>query len=217
LIATLPRRLSVLTGGGLYALKPAFTLRLRRVEDILVARRVSADAVTGAGVACAGLAGAALAAGSIGHLPMLWFAVPPLLLARLACNALDGSIARRMGTARPVGTLLNELGDRGADAVVLLGAGIAAGLTLAAAALAVSFLASLVGVMSLALTGTRDSGGPGGKSERALQLSVGSTVGAILGSGAPLRLSLCLVTVGASVTVVARTQRLRRRLAAEAR
>jgi CDP-diacylglycerol--glycerol-3-phosphate 3-phosphatidyltransferase len=214
LISALPRRLSALSGGGLYALKPAFTRRLRRAEDLLVARHVSADAVTAAGAGCAALAGGALAAGAVLHLPLLWLAVPPLLLARLACNALDGAVARRTGTARPLGTLLNELGDRGADAAVIIGAGFAGGFTLALAAVAASFLSSLVGVMSLALTGERDSGGPAGKSERAVQLSLASTLGAVGGSTLPLHVSLGLVLAGALLTVGARSLRLRRRLVA---
>ncbi|MDQ6747550.1 MAG: hypothetical protein M3010_05520, partial [Candidatus Dormibacteraeota bacterium] len=85
MITALPRRISALSGGGLYALKPAFTRRLRRLEDWLVARGVGADLVTAAGVGCAAVAGTALATGALLHRPLLWLAVPPLMLARLAC------------------------------------------------------------------------------------------------------------------------------------
>ena len=104
---------------GLYAVKPRFVRRLAPVEDALVARRVPADVLTAAGLGASVLAGVAIAAGAVLDEPALWLAVAPLGALRLALNALDGSVARRTGTARPFGLVLNEMADRVGDAVAL--------------------------------------------------------------------------------------------------
>ena len=44
-----------------------------------------------------------------------------LLVVRLACANLDGQVARRRGTSSPRGALVNEVGDRVADLLPLLG------------------------------------------------------------------------------------------------
>src|SRR5688572_28146800 len=99
--------------GGLYGLKPTFVRRLRGLEDRAVARGVSPNSLTVAAVGIGAVTGIALLAGN--HVPVLWLAVPPLVLARMACNAVDGSLARRTGTSSARGAVLNELGDRSAD------------------------------------------------------------------------------------------------------
>ena len=194
---------------GLYAIKPWFVRRLRGVEDTLVSLRVSADALTWAAVGAAAGAGVAIVAGT--GAPLLWLAVAPLALARIALNALDGSVARRTGTARPSGALLNEASDRIADALFLVPLAWVAGPALALAALAATLLASLAGVLSQALTGTRDHGGPMGKADRMLVLGVASLV-------APMQprawtVAAIAVASGALITAAARVTRIRRRLA----
>jgi hypothetical protein len=69
---------------GLYALKPWFTARLTPTIDTAVARRVSPDVFTGAGVAAAGAAGTAIAFGcwSLWHFVMLAGCVSAVLRRR---------------------------------------------------------------------------------------------------------------------------------------
>lgn len=202
---------------GLYGIKPWFVRRLRRAEDALVARRVSPDALTVAGVAASLAAGAATALGGRLELPLLWLAVPPLVVVRLALNALDGSVARRTRRARPLGTALNEAGDRVGDAATIGATGLVVSPALALGAVAGSFLASITGVLSLALTGRRDSGGPMGKADRAALLGMGAAAGALAGSALPFVVVLWAIAAGSLATAALRLARLRSELSARAR
>ncbi|MET0740273.1 MAG: CDP-alcohol phosphatidyltransferase family protein [Candidatus Nanopelagicales bacterium] len=153
---------------GLYALKPWYARRLRRVLDALVARRVRPTAVTWAGVGFGATAGVAIAAGRPGVTAGL--VVAGLLAARLACANLDGSLARTTGQAGPRGALANELGDRGAELVALAGClAFAPPLLVAVAGLA-SVLPSWVSLAGVSAGAPRVQGGPVGKTERALLL-----------------------------------------------
>jgi CDP-diacylglycerol--glycerol-3-phosphate 3-phosphatidyltransferase len=189
---------------GLYAVKPAFVRRLRLVEDRLVARRVPADALTAAGLGAGVLAGAAVALGGLVDQPLLWLAVAPLGLARLALNALDGSVARRTGTDRPFGLALNEMADRLADAAMIGAIGLAGFTVLAPVALACALLVSLTGVLGTVVTGRRANGGPMGKADRVAVLGAASLGAAVAGSAAPLGAALWIVVVGSLFTATAR-------------
>jgi len=197
---------------SLYDIKPWFVRRLRRVEDLLVARRVSPDALTLAAVAVSVAAGIAIAIGGWLDSPALWLAVPPLVLVRLALNALDGSVARRTHTARPFGAALNELGDRVSDAATIGATAFVARPALALGALASCFLASSAGVLSHAIVGRRDSGGPMGKADRAAILAVGATAGAAAGSALPFTVVLWTIVAGGVATAAARFARINRTL-----
>lgn len=199
---------------SLYSIKPWFVRRLRRVEDVLVARRVPADVLTVAAVVVSLAAGVCIALGGLLDVPSLWLAVPPLVVVRLALNALDGSVARRTHTARPLGVALNEMGDRLSDAATIGATGFVIDPALAVGATSAAFLASSSGVLALSLTGRRDCAGPMGKADRAAVLAVGATVAAVVGSGAPLTVAITVVLVGSLVTAFARIVRLRRELGA---
>jgi CDP-diacylglycerol--glycerol-3-phosphate 3-phosphatidyltransferase len=103
---------------GLYALKPWYADRLSGLRRTLAARQVSPDTLTAAGVVCAAGAAAALA-----WLPAPLSALPVgvLLAGRLAFANLDGALARDTGRTTRRGALLNELGDRAADLLVIAG------------------------------------------------------------------------------------------------
>lgn len=202
---------------GLYGFKPWFVRRLRRVEDALVARRVSPDSLSLAAVGVSVLAGAAIAGGGLLHRPYLWLAVPPLVLARLALNALDGRVARRTRRARPFGTAVNEVGDRLSDAATVGATGFVAGPKLGLGALACTFLASLVGVLAVGLTGRRECGGPMGKADRAALLGLGAVAGFVLGSGTPFAVALWAILIGGLTTAALRLRRTHARLAAQHR
>jgi CDP-diacylglycerol--glycerol-3-phosphate 3-phosphatidyltransferase len=193
---------------SLYDIKPWFVRRLRRVEDVLVARRVSPDALTLAAVAVSVAAGIAIAIGGWLDSPALWLAVPPLVLVRLALNALDGSIARRTRSAKPFGAALNEIGDRMSDAATIGATAFVARPALALGALASCFLASSAGVLSHAIVGRRDSGGPMGKADRGALLAVASAVGALAGNAFPFTVVLWTIVAGGVITAVARLARI---------
>src|SRR5260221_1033389 len=96
--------------GGLYSFKSWYASRLAPVRRVLVSANVPPAAITMAGIAFGGGAGAALALLRPG--PIAGAVVAALLAARLACANLDGGGARGGGRATPLGSVLNELGGR---------------------------------------------------------------------------------------------------------
>jgi len=99
---------------GLYALKPWYTRRLTPILNAAVAREVSPDVFTVAGVVAAGAAGVTVALG--------WWPLAALFLAlRLAGANLDGAVARARGVSRPWGFVVNEIGDRASDLLTFAG------------------------------------------------------------------------------------------------
>jgi CDP-diacylglycerol--glycerol-3-phosphate 3-phosphatidyltransferase len=199
---------------NLYAIKPWFVRRLRGVEDYLVRRSVTPTGLTRAAVVVSVAVGLVIALGGMLRMPSLWLAVPPLVLVRLALNALDGSVARRTGRARPWGTAENEIGDRLSDAVAVGGTAFVIEPGLAMGAVAAGFLASSCGVLSLALTGARDCGGPFGKADRAAMLAAGAATAAFVGSTTPFTVVVVAILLGGVATAGARLVRLRAALAA---
>ena len=187
---------------GLYGAKPAFVARLRRIEDAASRRGVSADTVTVVGVAVGVLTGAALLVGSVAPLALL--AVAPLCLIRMACNAIDGSLARRHGTTSRRGAVLNELGDRVADAVTLAALAPAVGPVLAVSVVLVALATSFVAVVGQATTGQRVGAGPMGKPDRVALLSVAAAFAAFTGPVALVAGAWALIVAGV-LTIARRT------------
>ncbi|MEU6659758.1 CDP-alcohol phosphatidyltransferase family protein [Streptomyces sp. NPDC046821] len=179
---------------GLYALKPWYADRLSGVRGALAARRVSPDALTAAGVGCAAGAAAALA-----FLPAPLAALPVavLLTARLAFAHLDGALARDTGRMTRRGAVLNELGDRAADLLVIAGFLPLAPLWLVAVAAFASTLPSWVSLAGAAAGAPRRNGGPVGKTERCLL----AVVVAATGWAVPV---LGVVAAGSAVTALVR-------------
>lgn len=186
----------------LYRLKPAFVRSLAGVQNRLARRGVTADQLTMASLGVAGLTAAVLVAGA--WVPLLWLLVGPLCLLRMACNAMDGSMARRSGSAGPRGAMLNELTDRAADALTFLALAPAVGWGIAVSAVAAALGVSLVAVTAEAVTGARLGLGPMGKPDRVAVLSLGATAAAIGGSGW-LRAASLTIVAGCAVTVARRT------------
>lgn len=155
----------------LYAIKPRFQATLRALAGRLTGWGVSADALTACGLLAAALAGATLAGAGRRWWLLL---VPPLLFIRIACNALDGMVARLAGTARPRGTVLNEAADRAAD-LLCFGGLVASGALprpVELALLPLLLLVSYLGVIGQAAGGARRYEGPLGKADRMLALGL---------------------------------------------
>ncbi|MFE5871185.1 CDP-alcohol phosphatidyltransferase family protein [Streptomyces roseifaciens] len=183
---------------GLYALKPWYAARLGGLRAALARRGVSPDTLTAAGVLCAAGAGAALAL-----LPAPAAAAPVALLlaARLGFANLDGALARDTGRTTRRGSVLNELGDRAADLLVLAGFLTLAPLWLVATAALAATLPSWVSLAGAAAGAERLNGGPVGKTERCLL----AVVAAATGWAVPV---LAVVAVGSALTAALRLGRL---------
>ncbi|MEV8019330.1 CDP-alcohol phosphatidyltransferase family protein [Streptomyces sp. NPDC086554] len=187
---------------GLYALKPWYADRLSGVRAALVRREVSPDTLTAAGVVCAAGAAAALAWLPFGVSAPL---VATLLAARLAFANLDGALARDTGRTTRRGALLNELGDRTADLIVLAGFLPLAPLWLVATAGLAATLPSWVSLAGATAGAGRLNGGPVGKTERCALVVVASASGWV----APV---LAVIAAGSALTAGLRLARLWREL-----
>ena len=84
------------------------------IVNAAVARQVSPDVFTAAGVVAAGAAGVAVALGC-------WPLAALFMVLRLAGANLDGAVARARGVSRPWGFVVNEIGDRTADLLAFAG------------------------------------------------------------------------------------------------
>src|SRR5579885_3694187 len=103
---------------GLYSLKPGFQKLLRPAARGLIKMGITPNQVTIGGCLLSIAAGLAL---STRALPLAWFLIlPPVLLARMAMNALDGLMARDFDRQSPLGAYLNELADVVSDGFLFL-------------------------------------------------------------------------------------------------
>ncbi|WAC90254.1 CDP-alcohol phosphatidyltransferase family protein [Mycobacterium sp. Aquia_213] len=171
---------------SLYALKPWFTKRLTPIVDAAVARRVSPDVFTAAGVTAAAAAGVAVAFGC-------WPLATLFMVLRLAGANLDGAVARARGVSRPWGFVVNEIGDRTADLFAFGGLAVWAARQHGPGLNWLSWLVFQVLVAALAATlptfaslaaaaagATRRNGGPLGKTERCLFVVLGTAFPVIM-------------------------------------
>lgn len=192
---------------GLYAVKPWFVRSLQPLEDLLVRRGVTPDALTVAAVVVSILGGALLAVGGAAQEPLLWLLVPPLGIVRLVLNALDGSLARRTGRDRPFGEVLNELGDRVSDAALIVPFIVVVPPVLVVCALVVTGLVSTLGLCGR-LSGERLGSGPMGKADRVAVVSLAASLAGVTASETPLQVAAVVILAGGLVTVPIRTRRL---------
>jgi phosphatidylglycerophosphate synthase len=170
--------------GGIYSIKPWWQRRLKGIEDALVMRQVHPDYVTLSGVIFAGLAGIALYFSA--QWSWLALVVAPLVIARIAANALDGLVARRTGKARPWGELYNEFSDRVADLLVLVGLALNSQviIPLGWGVLVLVLLNSYLGTAAKAAGGKRQFGGLLAKADRMVYLALFSPFVAFFGANA---------------------------------
>ena len=142
---------------------------------------------------------------------------------RLLANLLDGMVAVEHGRGGPLGPVWNELPDRFADALFLVGAGYALRHAWPDLGPALGWLAAVLAVMTAyirelgrALGLEADFAGPGAKPHRMAALTAGCILAAMepLWSAGPPVLALTLILIGVltALTVVRRTMRLASRL-----
>ncbi len=203
----------------------------KSLASMLAQANISANAISLAGVGAAALAAAALVAtrqtdGIIQH--GLWVAAGLLVGTRLLCNMLDGMVAVEWGRASPVGALYNEIPDRVADLLILVGAGFSAGghEVLGYAAAFAAVFTAYVRVATRSVGAPSDFGGPMAKPMRmAIVILCTAYLGFTPASWHPqlaasgyglMTLALAVIALGSVVTCVVRVRRAARYLNANA-
>jgi phosphatidylglycerophosphate synthase len=196
---------------------------MQRVADWLIARRVPANAISLSSIAFAALAGLCLLATTAtgGGLARVFFVLGALCVqGRLLANLFDGMVAVGSGQASKLGELYNDVPDRIADVLILVGAGFGLGgspvLGCAAALLALfvaylRLLGNALGVRDLFI-------GPMAKPQRMATVTAVCAYLALAPAEWPfaiaresfgaLSLGLALIVAGAIVTSVRRLQRI---------
>jgi len=167
----------------------------------LAGRGVSPDAVSAGSLVFALIGCAAFVAAGSAHgaaRVALLLVAAASVQCRLLCNLLDGMVAVEHGRGSPAGPIWNELPDRIADALFLVGAG--------------------YGAARAGLGQPADFCGPGAKPHRMALLTLVTVVAAVAEptlwpSGWSLAIGLALISLLAAVTLVRRTLRLAARLA----
>lgn len=192
---------------SLYQLKPAFQRVLRPLANVLARGGISANQVTVAGLVLSLAMGAVLALNPAHQWALL--ALPPVLLARMALNALDGMLAREHGMRTALGGLLNELCDVASDCALTLPFVLvlpqAAAWVVLLTVLAV--LAEFAGVVVQALGGSRRYDGPLGKSDRAFLFGV---LALLLGTGvAPGAWCVMVLAAGCALSLLTLFRRIK--------
>jgi phosphatidylglycerophosphate synthase len=130
---------------------------------------------------------------------------------RLLCNLIDGMVAVEGGKGTPTGALYNEIPDRIADSLFLIGAGYGIGLPALGwfAALAAAITA-YIRVLGGSLGLKQDFRGPQAKPQRMALLTLAclgtALEGIYRGSQYAMVVTLCLLIVGTLWTCVRRTR-----------
>lgn len=152
---------------SIYLLKPRFQALLRPAVGALHAVGVSANQVTlGTCLVSVALGVGLYTAGS--PRTALWL-IPVWMLLRMACNAIDGLLAREHGQASKLGALLNELTDVLADAALLLPLALLAPFDplWVGCFIVLAGLSEFAGALGPTIGASRRYDGPMGKSDRA--------------------------------------------------
>lgn len=190
---------------SLYGLKYWYTRRLGFLIQGSVRRGISPDAWTAVGVLAA--------AAGCGAIIMGWWPLALVLLAaRLGGANLDGAVARARGVSRPFGFVLNELGDRLSDLLIMAGlVGLAlrtgaptSTLILTLVALAAAGLPTFISLSAAGAGAARLNGGPFGKTERCLAAVVATALPHYL---APIAWAIIVGSVLTAITRLLRTAR----------
>jgi phosphatidylglycerophosphate synthase len=183
---------------------------------------VSAASIGFAGLGCALF----MAAGISGPVPraMLLIGAGLCVQLRLICNLLDGMVAVEHGRGGPSGPIWNELPDRIADTLFLVGAGYCAfgagldiGQPLGWAAAVLAVLTAYVRELGRGLGLPADFSGPMAKPHRMAALTLTCVVAALEPlwgwNGGSILLGLAVIALGSGWTVARRTRTLAGRLA----
>ena len=166
---------------SVYSLKSKFQALLRPISNGCVRVGISANMITVAAFVLSFLSGAAVYV--LVPLNRLWYLIlPPVLLIRMALNAIDGMIAREHNQKTALGAILNELGDILSDCAlyvpflyVWLG-----NWPLITAFSLLAVISEAVGIMGVQIGTSRRYDGPMGKSDRAFWLGLSALISACM-------------------------------------
>lgn len=192
---------------SIYALKSRFQELLRPQVNRLAARGATANQVTMAAVLLSGFGGLAITAAPESIFPYLL--LPVILLVRMALNAADGMLAREHQQQSRLGAMLNEMGDVVSDTLLYLPFALNPAFppTLIVAAVILSLLTEMAGLVAVQMGGTRRYDGPMGKSDRAVAFSV-LGLAYVFGIGEQgLLILVCVLIALLMLTVVQRCRR----------
>ncbi len=156
---------------SVYQLKPKFQNSLRPSVNWLAAKGISANQVTLFALLLSIVSSMALIL--LEQVSLLWL-LAPLLLIRMALNAIDGMLAKEHKQKTKLGAYLNEVADVLSDVALIATLTIVPEISILAL-LAFAFIAILtefVGVMGPMVSSERQYQGPMGKSDRALLISL---------------------------------------------
>lgn len=153
---------------SVYDLKPRFQDLLRPLCAALARAGITANQVTVAAAVLSLALGAAILMTRGSSLTLLL--LPPLLLLRMALNAIDGMLAREFAQKSRLGAVLNELGDVVSDAALYLPFAVIAGVSalLVGLVVAIAVMTEMTGVAAVQIGASRRYDGPFGKSDRAV-------------------------------------------------
>jgi phosphatidylglycerophosphate synthase len=152
-----------------------------------------------------------------GGRPAFLLAAAVCIQLRLLCNLLDGMLAVEEGLESRTGAIFNDLPDRLADVVILVGAGYAIrsspyGVTLGWAAAVAAVFTAYVRVLGGSLGLSQHFIGPMAKPHRMFTLTLAAIAAAVEATlGLPpraLRAGLAVVVAGSVVTAIRRSSRL---------
>jgi CDP-diacylglycerol---glycerol-3-phosphate 3-phosphatidyltransferase len=144
--------------------------------DVLVALRLSPNAVTVTSLGVSAVGGVGLA---LGLSPAL---VGVVLATRLLCDILDGQVARVAGRTTRLGAMLNDVEDGLGDVLLYCGLALGTGGQALLVLAALGVTTELVAVATLAHGGQRSQKGPLAKVER---MAMVAGVGALSAFGVP--------------------------------
>lgn len=152
---------------SLYQLKPRFQALLRPLASRLAGLGVTANMVTVAAMLLSVALGAILI---FVPSPRLFLLVPGWMLLRMACNAIDGMLAREYHQRSVLGAYLNELSDVISDTALYIPFAMVAPFGWASVGLVVwlAMLSEMAGAIGPMVGASRRYDGPMGKSDRAL-------------------------------------------------
>ena len=205
-------------------LKSRSTAWAAALAGFLTRARVPPNAISAASVVFAMLGAAAMAGFSVClSLPqwLLFLVGAAGIQLRLLCNLMDGMVAVEGNRKSPTGELWNEIPDRFADVLLLVGAGFAAGSPLLGAVAGLgALLTAYLRAFSASLTRRQDFCGPMAKPHRMAALTAACLLSAVAPSWAPpsliIAVALWIILAGVAVTSVRRISHLSHSLRAGA-
>jgi phosphatidylglycerophosphate synthase len=191
----------------------------QRLASGMAARRVPPNVISASSILFAAAAGACLVGTTGSNSRLLFVLAAVFVQLRLLANMLDGMVALSTGESTPLGDMWNEVPDRFADVMILVGAGYAVG-----GSIELGFVASMLALLTAYLRAFGATHGVSGlflgpmaKPHRMAAVTVACLWAALVPVTFPggighelgaMTIALWLIVAGAIVTVVRRLNRI---------